>query len=61
MREAGLGQALRDGLLQRGHRQLRGQASAQCPAHHLARERIRHYGQVDELSPQANISDVGYP
>ena len=33
----------------------------QCPAHHLARERIQDHRQVNKLRLQPNVSDISHP
>ena len=52
---------LRDRFLQRLNRQPGYQRSGQFPAHHFARVGIENHGEVDKLTMQSDVGDVGHP
>jgi hypothetical protein len=53
--------AVCDRFLQRRDRQPRYQRSGQFPAHHFARVGIENHGEVDKLTMQSDVGDVGHP
>jgi len=53
--------SLCDRFLQRRDRQPRYQRSGQFPAHHFARVGIENHGEVDKLTTQSDVGDVGHP
>ena len=57
----GRGVARRERLIERFEGERRLQMAGERPAHHFARERVDHDGQIDEVLGEPDIGDVGDP